>query len=55
MKQRNKEKKLLLTKVTIQNLNIKKTDVLGKDEQKVVNGGSDKTIPVGVTEHPKYC
>lgn len=53
------KKKLTLNKRTIWNLDIKKTNVLGKDDQKVVNGGSDNTtevkVKVGTSRHPKYC
>jgi hypothetical protein len=57
MKTKKITKKLTLNKLTIQNLGHNQVNVLGSDEQRVVNGGSENTNPlcVGVTNHPKYC
>ncbi len=45
-----KDGKLRLNKITIQNLD----SVLGRDEQKVIKGGSDNNQP-GITNRPIFC
>lgn len=52
MKTKKINKKLTLNKLTIQNLDHNQVNVLGSNEQKVVNGGSQGA---GVTNHPIYC
>lgn len=48
------KQKLVLNKVTIQNLNVNQDTVLKKEELRNARGGSVK-LPVGTTEHPRYC
>lgn len=46
----DKEKKLQLKKITIQNLNA----LLDREEQKAIKGGTD-VVPFGTTDVPIYC